>query len=169
LSNRHFKLAALAAIIAAAPAVAAAQAAGQAGAAPQTIARTTVVQDLGTSFKGVDTNGDGSLSQAEIAAAEARSIQRRVAQIRTELETEFTKADTNKDGQLSKAEFLAAGPQAPPTAPNGAEIVAQLDTNKDGKVTLAEFSADRLSAFDALDTNHDGTLSVAERQAASQR
>ena len=159
--HRHFALAALATIAAASPAVAQ-TARPAAGAQPQTIARTAVASDLGATFKGLDTNGDGTLSQAEVAAAEAKVIQARVADIRARLEAEFNKADTNKDGQLSKAEFLAAGPQAPTTAPTGAEVLARLDKNKDGKVSLAEFSAKRLADFDALDTNHDGWLTEDE-------
>lgn len=165
--NRYHMIFGLVAIAAAAPL--AAQTAGSAGAQPQTIARTAVVSDLSTSFKNLDTNKDGNLSQSEVAAAEAKMIQGRVAEIRADMEAQFAKADTNKDGQLSKAEFLAAGPKPPSTAPTGADIIGQLDTNKDGKISLAEFSAERLGDFDSLDTNHDGTLSVAERQAASQQ
>jgi len=82
------------------------------------------------------------------------------------MDAEFTKLDTNHDGQLSKAEFMVAAPQAPTTAPTGADALAQLDKNHDGKVTVEEFSASRLALFDKLDTNHDGTISATEREAA---
>ena len=119
--------------------------------------------------KVIDTNGDGTLSAAEIQAAEAKVQQQRIVALRGRVDAEFTKLDTNKDGVLSKAEFMAAAPQASAATPNGAAIVAQLDKNKDGKVTVDEYRAPVLVRFDALDKNHDGTLSAAERQAAAKR
>ena len=134
--------------------------------APQSLTRTTVSTELATSFKQADTNNNGSLSQAEIAAAETKANQARLAQFRTRLDQEFTKADTNRDGQLSKAEFTAAAaPPAPPVA-TGAELLANLDKNKNGSVSLDEFRNPQLAAFDSLDTNRDGTISDSERQAA---
>ena len=128
--------------------------------------RAAVMKSLETNFKAIDTNGDGTLSQAEIAAAEAKTVQQRIATFRTRVEGEFTKLDTNKDGILTKAEFMAAAPQAPATTPNGSKMLAQLDKNKDGKISLDEYRAITLAQFDRLDTNKDGTISDAERQAA---
>ena len=70
-----------------------------------------MIKNLDASFKTIDTNGDGALSQAELAAAESKGLQRQVASRRARVEAEFTKLDTNKDGALSKAEFMAAAPQ----------------------------------------------------------
>ena len=155
---------------AAVPGAAIAQSASQpAAGAAQPITRAAVTADLSSAFKAVDTNNDNSLSQAEIAAAETKVIQARLAEIRTRMEAEFTRADTNKDGQLSKAEFLAVGPKASATGPTGAEVLNALDKNSDKKVTLTEFSASRLAAFDSLDANKDGTLTPAEERAGAQR
>ena len=115
----------------------------------------------------IDANGDGTLSAAELAAAEGKVQQQRIAALRARVEGEFTKLDTNKDGSLSKPEFMAAAPQASSATPNGAAIVTQLDKNKDGKVTADEYRAPVLVRFDGLDTNHDGTLTQAERKAAA--
>lgn len=142
------------------------RAAAPAAQAQQPATRAGVLKNVDAAFKSVDTNGDGLLTQAEIAAAEARNLQGRVAAARQRMEAEFTKLDTNKDGQLSKAEFMAAAPQAPTTAPNGADVLAVLDKNKDGKVALEEYRAPIIGRFDAIDTNHDGTISEAERKAA---
>lgn len=128
--------------------------------------RAAVMKNLDANFKAIDANGDGTLSQNEISAAEAKTMQKRIATLRARVEAEFGKLDTNKDGILTKAEFMAAAPQAPTTAPNGAKMVTQLDRNKDGKVGLDEYRAPMLARFDSADTNKDGTLSVAERQAA---
>jgi Ca2+-binding EF-hand superfamily protein len=157
----------LAAALVASPAIATAAppVASNAKAAPQSLTKASLVSNLDAMFKAVDTNHDGAVNQSEIAAAEAREIQQRVAALRARVDAEFTKLDTNKDGQLSKAEFVAMTPQAPET-PNGAQALAKLDKNKDGKLSPDEFKSPHLTAFDKLDTNHDGTISESERQAA---
>ncbi|MFL6740722.1 MAG: EF-hand domain-containing protein [Sphingomicrobium sp.] len=144
-----------------------AQGTAPAGAAQANPTRAAVLKTLDENFKSVDANGDGALSQAELATAEGKVIQQRLAQVRSRFEAEFGKLDTNKDGTLSKTEFMAAAPQAPATVPNGANTLAQFDSNKDGKVTEAEYRTPVLARFDRADTNKDGTLSLAERQAAA--
>ena len=128
--------------------------------------RANAIKGLDANFKTVDTNGDGNLSSTELAAAEGKVQQRRIAARRAQHEAGFTKLDTNKDGSLSKAEFMAAAPTASSAAPNGASLVTQLDKNKDGKVTVDEYRAPVLATFDRADTNKDGVLSDAERKAA---
>lgn len=137
------------------------------GAAQANPSRATVLKTLDDNFKGIDSNGDGTLTQAELAAAEAKVVQQRLVQVRGRFESEFARLDTNKDGTLSKAEFMAAAPTAPTAAPTGANSLAQLDSNKDGKVSAAEYRVPVLSRFDRADSNKDGTLSLAERQAAA--
>jgi Ca2+-binding EF-hand superfamily protein len=155
------------ALATAAPPPKARPAAKPAVAANQAITRAAMIGSLDTSFKAADTNGDGVLTQAELAAAEGKIIERRVAEARERLDAEFNRLDTNHDGQLSKTEFMAAAPTAPTTPPTGSEVLAAFDKNHDGKVSLDEFRAPRLAAFDKLDTNHDGTISAAEREAAT--
>lgn len=132
-------------------------------AAPPT--RAMLVERLNGSFKSVDTNGDGVLSQAELTAAELKEQQIRRAAVRARMEAAFDKLDSNHDGNLTKAEFLAAAPQASGSSPDGAALLSQLDKNKDSKVSIDEYRAPMLSRFDRLDINHDGVLSPAERQA----
>jgi len=127
--------------------------------------RAALTKNIDASFKANDTNGDGVLSAAELAAAEGKGMQQRLKAVRAKMDAEFTKLDTNKDGVLSREEFMAAAPQTAGT-PNGAALVSQLDKNKDGKVTSDEFRAPILARFDKMDTNHDGVLSATERQAA---
>jgi Ca2+-binding EF-hand superfamily protein len=154
-------LAAAAPAFATAPTAAPAQA-PKAAAPAQAIARAAVSKGRDDAFKKIDSNGDASISAAELAAADAGLA-------RSRLQSEFTKLDTNKDGQLSQAEFLAAAPQASAMVANMNKTIAALDKNKDGKVTADEFRAPQLAVFDRLDTNHDGSLSVAERQAAAKK
>jgi hypothetical protein len=162
--DRYLPLAGLIVLGAAVPALAtAAQPAKPAAQAPT---RTALINAMQANFKTIDTNGDGTLSAAELQAAEGKVQQQRIAQLRARVDGEFTKLDTNKDGQLSKAEFMAAAPTTPTSPPNGAALLSQLDKNKDGKVSIDEYRAPILSRFDAVDTNHDGTVSQTERQAA---
>lgn len=167
---RHLPIAALIAVSGAWPALAtvaapAAQAPAKSAPAAQAQTRANLLKLTDATFKAIDANGDGTLSAAELTAAEGKIQQQRIAQIRARAEAEFTRLDTNKDGSLSKAEFMAITPQSSPATPNGAALAGQLDKNKDGKVTLDEFRAPRLGMFDRIDTNHDGVISDAERQA----
>jgi Ca2+-binding EF-hand superfamily protein len=117
-----------------------------------------VIKGRDDAFKRIDANGDGSMSAAELAAAD-------VGVARRKLDAQFGKLDTNKDGQLSKAEFLAASPQPAALVPGMSKTIAALDKNKDGKVTPDEFRAPQLALFDRIDTNKDGVVSDAERKA----
>ncbi len=169
-----FALAGALSIAATAPTLAAAQttparpgaARPAAAAQQQPSTRANVVKGLDANFKTVDANGDGNLSSTELAAAEGKVQQRRIAARRTQHEAGFTRLDTNKDGSLSKAEFMAAAPNAASAAPNGAALVTRLDANKDGRVTAEEYRAPVLATFDRADTNKDGVLSDAERKAS---
>ena len=175
MTNRYLMLGAAIAAAAVSPAFATAAAPAPApkAATPappaQALTRAAMTRQIDGTFKAVDTNGDGTLSAAEISAAELKVLQQRAGAIRARVDSEFTKLDTNHDGQLSKVEFMAAAPQAPTVAPNGAPMLARLDKNKDGKVTIDEYRAPQLATFDRLDTNHDGTISAGERQAARTR
>ena len=160
MSNSYLLIAASLALGATQPSLAAAQQAAPA-AAPT---RAALLRNLDTNFKQIDSNGDASLSSAELGAAQAKTLQQRAATIRSRIEAQFTKLDTNRDGQLNKVEFMAAAPIKIPAA-NGAVLTAQLDKNKDGKVSGDEYRAPILAGFDRADTNKDGTVSVAERQA----
>ena len=171
-----FALATALSVAATTPSLAAAQTApAKPGARPaagqqqQPSTRANVAKGLDNNFKSIDTNGDGTLSAAELAAAEGKVQQRRIAQRRTQHEGGFTRLDTNKDGSLSKAEFMAAAPNASSATPNGAAIVTRLDSNKDGRVTTEEYRAPVLAQFDRADTNKDGVLSDAERKAAARK
>lgn len=163
--HRYLPIAALIAIAPAAPALATAAAAVQAPARPapaaaaQSVSRAAVIKGRDDAFKKIDSNGDGSINAAELAAADA-------GMARARLQAEFGRLDTNKDGQLSQAEFLGAAPQPAALVANMGKTIAALDKNKDGKVTADEFRAPQMAVFDRLDTNKDGSLSLAERQAA---
>ena len=91
----------------------------------------------------IDTNHDGVLSAAEIAAAP----------------TTLKALDKDGDGELSAAELR---PRQQTPAYRAHHLLDEWDTNKDGKLTKPE-APDRLQQqFDAIDTNHDRVLSEEE-------
>ena len=167
MNYRILSIAALT-IAAATPAAAVAQTAAPRAAAPAaqtTPNRATLLRNLDTNFKVIDTNGDGTLAAAELAAAEAKANTQRMNTMRAQVDARFTQLDTNKDGQLSKAEFMVVAPNRPATAGNGQNLLTPLDKNRDSKITLDEYRAPILVRFDQMDSNKDGQISQAERQA----
>lgn len=159
----------------AAPAIAApAPRAASPSAAPATSAqkpmtRAEFIANVKARFNAMDTNHDGVLDAAEVAAAQQKEIAEETALVRQRAEAEFARLDTNHDGQLSKAEFMAAVPAVKPNQ-TPQQIIGSFDSNRDGKISAQEYLAKPLASFDRIDTNHDGVISPQELQAArSQR
>ena len=115
---------------------------------PAPLTREQFIAKLQTQFQSLDTNKDGYVTQAELAAGLAAEQTRVLAQLRQQREAAFNAMDTNKDGVLSREEFMAAGPRANGPAPDGSKIMEKLDANKDGYLTFAEYTALALQAFD---------------------
>ncbi|MEM9754714.1 MAG: hypothetical protein AAF914_01910 [Pseudomonadota bacterium] len=96
---------------------------------------------LTTRFDGLDLNGNGALSDAELMAAlEAQRAAEEAARMRDAKLSEMMRMDTNADGRLSAAELQA-------------ELTLRAETR-----AMAE--------FERIDTDGDGVLSDAELQAA---
>jgi Ca2+-binding EF-hand superfamily protein len=170
----------LAAVAIAAPALAAsanvnpvaklvpAQAKARPAVAAKTMTKTALINRIDGRFKVLDTNKDGSLSQAEIAAGQASALQRARTVQQQRTDAEFKKLDANKDNSLSIAEFRAAVPTVKVSkAPD--ERVETMDSNKDGKVSAEEYRAGPLTKFERLDANKDGTLTSQEVRGARRR
>lgn len=139
-----------------------------AAASQQLPKRTDIIANANAKFQELDTSKDGSLSKAEVDAAQVRAHQRATATVAQRVTREFTKLDTDKNGQLSLAEFRA-GARPVRTDPNAStEAMKSFDTNKDGKISADEYRRPLLASYDRIDTNKDGTISVAERNAAAQ-
>jgi Ca2+-binding EF-hand superfamily protein len=95
----------------------------------------------GAHFDELDTNKDGTVSQAEfLAQGDAR----------------FAQADTNKDGKLTKEERKAAWDA------HMKERFAKHDKNGDGKLTKDELGNMPEEFQKRLDTNGDGAITQAE-------
>ena len=135
-------------------------------AAPST--RAEVVKALDARFAKFDSNGDGSLSTAELQAVEEQVIGQQKAELAKAVEQSFAKLDANKDGHITLAEYRAAAPTIDAKAgENAAALAKVLDTNNDGKITSDEFKRRTLAAFDVLDANKDGKVTPEERRKAA--
>ena len=137
----------------------------QAPAAPKPIPRAEVVRQINANFKSVDTNGDGGVTVAEVAAAQDRGVKAAEAQFIKRRDEAFRRFDTNKDGQLSAAEFNAGSPLPQAKRADPAQALGEMDANKDKKLNATEFGATTLANFDRADTNRDGVISVDEQKA----
>lgn len=131
-------------------------------------------------FAKVDTNGDGSVSQAEMkslmdimdkmaSGSGSDSSSSTSATSDTSSSSSgpsssdmFSKLDTNGDGSLSKAEFEAGRPQGG-NGPHGAGGMPPPPGGAGG----AGSSSASSTTYDPLDTNQDGVVSAQERMAGS--
>ena len=115
--------------------------------------RDTVGSLLGRDqgFSGLDKNGDGVLSEAEVQEV-------------ADLAESFSLIDTNSDGNVNRNEFRAANVMVTSTD------FRQLDINGDGVISKREADASRRSlreTFDEIDADRDGNVSGAEYRAAT--
>jgi hypothetical protein len=97
-------------------------------------------------LKGIDTNGDGALSQDEINAA---------------VNARFAEFDADKNGSLSLQEFEALW--ADLTRPMTVRAFQFLDPNGDAEVSKEELDDRFANIVKEHDRNHDGLLSSADR------
>jgi Ca2+-binding EF-hand superfamily protein len=125
--------------VAACSAAACAQGGGQRPAAPRPV------------LLALDTDHDGVLSAAEIAAAPSV----------------LAKLDTDGDGQLSSIEYL---PVLPPSSGQDPEALVKqmmlLDANGDGVLTANEVPERMQGLFTRADADHDGKLTPDEIRAS---
>ena len=88
-------------------------------------------------FDTADTNGDGLVSEAELARDAAVG---------------FAELDKDGSGTLTPAEL----------GPHDAAAFQRVDTNRDGVLSFEEVMTNKVRAFKAGDKNHDGGLSFDE-------
>jgi Ca2+-binding EF-hand superfamily protein len=135
---------------------------------PKPLAKTDFVKSIDARFNTMDTNHDGVVTKAELAAELQRELDQARSLTTQKLRQQFQQLDTNKDGQLSFAEFSGViGNIHSAETPD--QKLQELDTNHDGKISAAEYRAPELARFNKVDTNHDGVISQAEIDAAKHK
>ncbi|MDO6588271.1 EF-hand domain-containing protein [Salipiger sp. 1_MG-2023] len=111
-------------------------------------------------FKSLDADGDGTITQDELAAAGPAGA--------------FAEADANGDGALEADELTAfrQAQEAAREARRQQQMLQRFDADKDGKLSLEELTAgDRRGPerlFTRLDVDEDGTVSAEELAALEQ-
>ncbi len=156
--------------------------------------RAEVIARTQRAFAMLDTNHDGVLDQAELAAAgrnwdgaaggspnsnAGANADRPMPMDRNAM---FDMIDTNHDGNISRDEFARApmnhgtgggagggghGGMGGGGAGGGmARMWSMADANHDGRVTLKEATDMAVMRFDRMDANHDGQVTPEERAAA---
>ncbi|WP_197489889.1 EF-hand domain-containing protein [Erythrobacter neustonensis] len=132
----------------------------------QPLARAEMLAKVEQRFARLDTDRDGTISAAEMAAhREARKAARaeRLAAMSAEDKARFEarKEARRAAMQERKAARLAAGE---PRKKGG--WLARVDANGDGAVTRDEFAARALLRFDRMDADKNGTVTPEERKAS---
>lgn len=127
--------------------------------APATLPRAQFIADMDGQFRKIDTNKDGQLTAAEVAAYQNAAA---AGLVQARQRAAFAALDTDRNGQLSPAEF-AKIPVTTPTA--NPTTIMRFDTGRDGRVSLIEHRTATLANFDRLDTDKDGNVSPAEMKA----
>jgi Ca2+-binding EF-hand superfamily protein len=118
-------------------------------------------------FAKVDTNGDGSVDQAELGTMLDKISQKTGTSLGDTAKV-FASMDTNGDGSLSSDE-LGKGMKSimppPPSTMDFAQAHQGGPSGGGGGPQGAGGSSSASTTFDPLDTNQDGTVSEAERLA----
>ena len=137
------------------------------------------IHELITAFTQIDANGDGSISQQELAAG-MRNM--RMSFSNEETNAIFAAADVNQDGEIAYTEFVSlmiptAGNallkfrKSFGNAANAKSAFSKFDTDGDAEITFNELKngmgsnfseAEIKSVFALGDTDQDGTISYLE-------
>lgn len=153
-------------------------------------ARTDVAAHVEKMFKALDTNRDGFITKAEIAALQAEFDERTAKTAPKRVARMFNRLDADHDGKITVAEAAsgrrAKANPAKSSRRSGSSLFAQADANSDGVVTRSEFDAAIASGkvklhhtamrgsqivrlFDSADTAKQGRISLDEAQQAELR
>ncbi len=108
-------------------------------------------------IKRYDTNKDGKLDEAEIAAVKEQMFmegqekkEQRRERIQARLENSIKEFDQNGDGKLDEAEKTAREAALRARAEKMPRVMKRLDTDKDGKLSDAEWIAGREKIIERL-------------------
>jgi len=136
-------------------------------AAPQSadapLARADYLRLMDQEFTILDTDRDGVVTAAEVAAKQQSDMRTQALQANQQL---FVQVDVNGDGYLSPEEFAALAATGQQT--DGSQFMARVDLDRDGTVTLIEHRRVMLDTFDAIDADLDGMVTTTEMAASQQ-
>lgn len=140
------------ALVLAAPAMAApdGKRAGYDRSAP--VARADMMTKVDARFAKIDTNGDGTIDAAEMAAY--RDAMRTVRAERIAAMTEEERAKMQERRAGMKERWAKRG------------WLARVDANGDGLISREEFAAPAMKRFERMDADGDGIVTPDERKAA---
>jgi Ca2+-binding EF-hand superfamily protein len=105
----------------------------------------------GKRFGSADVDGDGGISEGELAIVILGAV--------------YDQGDTNSDGKMTLAEWLAVNPKANPSA------LRKADSDRDGAVSVSEiqaYAADQRAfkkLFNRIDTDKSESIDPAEAKA----
>ena len=159
--------------------------------AEKTMVRGDVQAMVRQHFTVMDTNRDGAITTAEVAARRAKTADHAVQlgkanrpgggwqgeNIVRDPNAAFDRLDANKDGMISRDEFAKGREmriekrivmREDGGGMGGGRMIVMADVNQDGRITLAEAEAMALQHFDKMDANHDGQVTREERRAGRQ-
>merc|ERR1711992_499601 len=139
----------------------------------------TVIEDVVSAFRIIDSNNDGALSKSELESG-MNSFGKKFTQV--EIDSVFSLADVNADGEINYSEFVSVMFPAAANAiakfrkqnrtlKNARDAYDRLDIDGDGEITYDElvaglggdYTANEIDAIFAMgDTDQDGHISFLE-------
>jgi hypothetical protein len=128
--------------------------------------RATMMAKVDARFAMIDTNGDGMIDAAEMAAhrqtMRTAGAERRAAM--SEEDKAKRQAKMQERRSVMKERWAKRADSGEARTKGG--WLAQIDANGDGLITREEFAAPAIKRFDRLDANGDGIVTPEERAAA---
>ncbi|QNM81726.1 EF-hand domain-containing protein [Sphingomonas sabuli] len=131
----------------------------------QPLTRAGYLAIMNGEFAKLDTNRDGKVTQAELAAQQQGA---RAAAASQQARALFNAIDVDRNGQISVDEFIR-GTVKPAASTDVSAMMKRIDTDRDGFLSVIEYRVATLSGFDQVDTDKDGQLTSAEQRASGLR
>jgi Ca2+-binding EF-hand superfamily protein len=134
------------------------------------IAKVDALAKANQRFELLDTNQDGMIDAAEMAAHQAKMQERRATRMAARAAAEATLSDEEKaqrqERRAQRQERWAKRGDSAGRGGGRGGMLARRDANQDGVISRDEFAAPVLRMFERLDTDGDGIITPAERAVA---
>jgi Ca2+-binding EF-hand superfamily protein len=134
------------------------------------MARAEMMTKIEQRFAKLDTNADGTIDAAEMAAHREAMKAARAERLASMSEEDKAKRQAKMEQRRAamkerKAERVAAGEAPRERRSKKGGWIARIDANGDGVISREEFTAPAIKRFDRLDANNDGIVTPEERAA----